>query len=772
MDSLHIENGKLSKQLQCLQENFQLMSSKTEVVKREKKELEQSLMELQAEFDRVLGEKADMELKLEETKAALSMKVSSMGAGRQREEELEGDVERLGAQLHEVKSEKSKLLVQVKTEQGKLAATDSLVRELQRKSKSLTAEKAQFEEELSLATQRADELEEEVDSHCQLKASRESAQRQEEAVTAYKAKLEKAMGEQSELEEMLCEANEILEEEKSRNAFLEHANKAMQRQLSGLEAAQKQLQRQKQQKSSLSAELAEMQQQLATLTDENRSLREECQQLQSVQRQSSGCVQEMERVADAKDRRAAEQQGVVRALREEVQGLETKLHCITTERSEKEAERLRLGRQIGELQLELENTRRARSHFEMETGNFVHRVEELEQHNFELSTKLSDAHNETALSLAAHSEKECVVEDLRRQLHNTKALLLEKESHVSELGYSHELLQAENADMLTQVTSLSEIVAARNAKIESLQTEVLCYESNTRDIMTQVMQLEEDHGQCSKAKRNLREELEQKNYYLEERERREKELEAQVKALRSELIQLRDDLSSLETAKMELNLKLRVQAENTKKLASSLQLKEATVQQLEQAVQEKESQLRSLRDELNFEKKASSDAQNSLRAEVNSLDRKCQEMRDRCEKNREVELQMQAETSQLQRQLQELRHINAELEKDRQPLRNRFDQLKSELTSVKDELYVCQKELKSTKSELHYQRRKRGEMQREMEGLQGEEDAVQMQFEQFQEELLKALDEGEVENTPGRRIKGFFKQSKKRVLKPLHNLRD
>ena len=116
---------------------------------------------------------------------------------------------------------------------------------------------------------------------------------------------------------------------------------AMQRQVSGLEAAQKQLQ--KQQKSSLSAELAELQQQLAGLTDENRSLREECQQLQSVQRQSAGCVQEMERAVAEKGRKVAEQQAVVKALKEEVQELETKLHCITAERSEREAERLRLG---------------------------------------------------------------------------------------------------------------------------------------------------------------------------------------------------------------------------------------------------------------------------------------------------------------------------------------------------------------------------------------------------------------------------------------------
>ena len=97
------------------------------------------------------------------------------------------------------------------------------------------------------------------------------------------------------------------------------------------------------------------------------------------------------------------------------------------------------------------DSKRARSHFEMEAGNLVHREEELEQHNFELSTKLSDAHNETILSLAAHNEKESVVEDLRRRLHDAKALLLGKESHVSELSYSHDLLQAENTDTLLRL---------------------------------------------------------------------------------------------------------------------------------------------------------------------------------------------------------------------------------------------------------------------------------------------------------------------------------
>ena len=352
-------------------------------------------------------------------------------------------------------------------------------------------------------------------------------------------------------------------------------------------------------------------------------------------------------------------------------------------------------------------------------------------------------------------------------------LLISANSPSAELKYSQELVQIENVDMLSQVTSLSEMVAARNAKIESLQTEITCYETNTRDIMTQIMQLEEDHGQCGQVKRGLREEIERVSRFQQEAERREREIESQVTALRSELNQLRDYSASLESANKELGRKLQAQAERTESLVVSCQQQEARNGRLEQEVREKESLLRSAKDELEFVTKSSSDAQNSLRAEVESLDRKCQELRAKCEDHQEIELNMRSETSQLRNEMGELQHINAELEKDRQPLQERCDQLRAELTSVRDELYVAQKELKSTKSELRYQKRKRSEMEREMEGLKGEGDEMMVQFELLREEMLKVLEEGGTENTPSssrRRIKGLLKQSKKRILKPLHNL--
>lgn len=776
LDSLQIENEKLKKELECLLTNFQLMSQKSALVKKEKKELEQSLLDLQGEFDRVLSEKADMEIKFEETKMALGNKLGSASKDHRREGELEKAAVSLSAQLEEVKSENRVLLSQLKAEEARIAASEDLVRKLQEKSKTLKAEKARADEELGTLTSQFQELEQELASYRQLKASRASLQRQEsEAIAAYQTKLERVRGERRGLEERLREANQSLEEEQARNTLLEQANKAMKRQLSGLEAAHQQLQDEKQQTSSLSAEISELRGQLEALSEENVALQKECKRFEASQRQSQGQVQELVRTRKEQHRRAEQQEETVRSLQDQIERQKAEMDSTVTGMRESKAECARLVQQIGELQLELANTKSTKLHFETEVGNLVQKVEELEQWNFELSSKLSDAHNETALTLIARDEKEAKLDELQQKIQDAKALLLEKESQIAELRYSQELLQSENADMLSQVTSLSEMVAARNAKIESLQTEVAYYETNTRDIMSQIMQLEEDHGQCGQVKRGLQEEIDRVSRFQHEAERRAREIESQVTALRSELKQLRDYSASLESANKELGQKLQAQAERAEGLVLSCQQQEARNRQLEQEVREKESLLTSAKDELEFVTKSSSDAQNSLRAEVESLDRKCQELRAKCEDHREVELNMRAEASQLQNEMGELQHVNAELEKDRQPLQERCDQLRAELTSVRDELYVAQKELKSTKSELRYQKRKRSETEREMEGMKGEGDEMMAQFELLREEMLKVLEEGGTENTPSssrRRIKGLLKQSKKRILKPLHNLVD
>lgn len=774
LESLQSENSKLKKELQCIQTNFQLTSQKSATVKKEKKEVEESLMELQSEFDRILSEKTDLEMKVEETKATLCNKLSSMSTGQLREAELEQEVGSLKSELTEVISQNEELHGQLREKEGRLAASEEFVNKLHEKSKSLKEWKVRAESEFGTLNTRLQELEQEVAGYRKVEASQSSIQRQEsEAVSAYKQKLERIRGERRGLEERLREASQALDEEQNKNVLLGQANKALKRQLVGVESAQQKLQEQREQGSSLSREVGELKSRLVAVTEENTLLREECDRLEAEQKQ---CIDQIESLTSSgreQCQRADSQEEVVRNLQELIGRHQSELDGAAESAREREAQCVSLTDQIEELQLELANMQSAKHRFEIEVGELVQKLEELEQCNFELSSKLSDAQNETALMVATRDESSTKLDELRQKFQDVQSLLLEKETQVSELKYSHKLLQSENINMVSQVSALSEMVAARNAKIESLQTEVTCYESSTRDIMSQIVTLEEEHGTCAQQKRRLQEQIDRTSGLVHDAERREREIEGEISVLRGELREARDYGSTLESANKELSQKLQAQAERADELVSSCRQSEMKTRQLEQEVREKESAITSAKGELEFVTKSSSDVQVSLQTEVESLNGKCRELRAKHEQHGEAEVQMKSEILRLQSQVGELQTVNADLRKDRQPLQERCDQVRSDIVKVQDELYQAQKELKSVKSELRYQKRKRTEAEEQLGGMQGETDTA-AQFELLREELLKVLEEGE-ENTPSvsrRRIKGILKQSKKRILKPLHNITD
>ena len=776
MESLQIENEKLKQELQCMQTNFQLMSQKFTTVRKEKKEIEKSLTELQAEFDRILAEKADTETKLEETRLTLCNKLSSMSTGQERQGELEQEVVSLREELSEVIAHNNRLQEQLKTEQGRLEAGEEFARQLQEKSKSLKEWKARAEDELETLNSRLRELEEELSSHRQLKASKASQQQRQEseAIAAYKQKLERIRGERRELEGKLREANQALDEEQGKNALLEKSNKALKRQLVGVESVQQELQEQREHGSGLLREVSELSDRLAAVSEENALLREECDRLEREQKQMMDQIEELTRSTKEECERAQSQEGVVRNLQDQLGRQESELSTAADTVREKETWCVSLTEQMEELQLELANIQNAKNHFEAEVGELVQKLEELEQANFELSTKLSDAHDETVLVTATRDEQSNKLEEIEQKCQDLQALLLEKEAQLSESLYTHKLIQSENVNLVSQVSTLSEMVAARNAKIESLQTEALCYESSTRDIMSQIVALEEEHGTCAQQRQALQDEIDRASFLAREGERRGRELSEEITSLRSRLRESREQYDSLQSTNRELDQKLRLQLDKVDELVCSTRQSEGRTQQLEQEVRERESAITSVRGELEFLTKSSNDQQTSLRAEIDSLNSQCGELRAKCEDYREAEVRAESEILHLQKQLNELQTVHTELVHDRQPLQDRYDEARSELIKVQDDLYHAQKELKSVKSELRYQKRKRAEVEEQLGGMQGETEFTWAEFECLREELLKVLEE-EGENTPSmsrKKIKGIIKQAKKSILKPRHNIGD
>ena len=773
VESLQIENEKLKKELQCMQTNFQLMSQKSATVKKEKKEIEQSLSELQDEFDRILTEKASTETKLEETRAVLSNKLSSASTGEKRQGELELELKTLQAELSRMVSQNSQLEEELTMEKSRLEVSDEFARQLQEKSKNLKEWKVQAESEIATLTSRMRGLEEELADQRRSKVSQSSQQRREsEAIAAYKQKLERIRGERRELEERLREAGQTLDEEQSRNTLLEKANKALKRQLAGVESVQRELMEHKEHGSGLSREVSELSDRLAAVTEENALLREECDRLEGEQKQTMEQIEGLTHSKQEHCERAESQDGVMRNLQDQLRRQENELSNAADAVREKEVHCVSLTQQMEELQLELAHAQSARNHFETEVGQLVQKLEELEQANFELSTRVSDAHNETALVVATRDEHSTKLEDLQQKYHDVQALLLEKEAQHSESLFSLKLLQSENVNLVSQVSTLSEMVAARNAKIETLETEASCYESSTRDIMSRIVSLEEEHGACSQQRVALQEEIDRAKWFAREGGRRERELKEEISSLRSSLRESRERYESLQTSNKELNQKLQAQVEKVDELVSSSHQSEVRVQQLERELRERENAVTSAREELEFLTKLNTDQQASLRAEIESLNRKCGELRGKCEDYHEAEIRTESEVRDLQKQLGDLQTAHTELIQDRQPLQDRYDETRSQLLKAQDELYHSQKELKSVKSELRYQKRKRGEAEEQLGGMQGETDSTAAQFELLREELLSILDKEE-ENTPSvsrRKLKGIIKQSKKNILKPRHNI--
>jgi chromosome segregation ATPase len=251
----------------------------------------------------------------------------------------------------------------------------------------------------------------------------------------------------------------------------------------------------------------------------------------------------------------------------------------------------------------------------------VQKLEDLEQANFDLSTKLSDAHNGTALVVATRDEHSNKLDELQQKYHDVQALLLEKEAQLSESLYARKLIVSENVNLVSQVSTLSEMVAGRNAKIETLQTEASCYEYSTRDIMSRIVSLEEEHGNCSLQRQALQDEIDRANLFTREGERRERELKEEISSLRSSLRESRESYESLQTSNRKLNQKLKAQVEKVDELMSSSRESNARIQQLERVVKEREHTVTSVRGELEFLTKLNSDQQASLRAEIESLNK-------------------------------------------------------------------------------------------------------------------------------------------------------
>ena len=781
LDALQIENAKLKQDLECLHTNFQLTSQKSAQMKKDAKEMEKSLADLQAVCDQLLTEKEDMELRHKEAMVALQNSTGSQLNDQERNAKLAKAVEDLQTRLETLQHQNLDLQCKLKAEIAQSQDSKDVIGKLDAQIKALRKEKKNLEDNLSSALARLQNAEEELVSSQQSSALQSEIQRQSsEAIIAHKRKFTLLKDENQELREQLEKASHSIDAHQSQIHSLKESVKLLESKLASTEAQKELLSTERKLQSHLPTEIQDLQNKLASLSEEHEALAAANKGLKEAHTQSESHVQELTKANAKLQRETNHNWELSKKLQKELEKQESRSLESKEGLKEKEQQCSKMAREIEDLKLELSRVTNAKTMYEVEVGKLVSKLEDLEQCNFELSTKLSSTQNETTSAKHSQSEMQSRVEELERMLRDAEGSLLEKDSQIAELHCTSELLEGESGALLSQVTSLSEMVASRNSKIEALQSQVAQYESDSREIMMKMCELEADHDRYVETQQASQQEIDSFKKALESAKSYEMEAKNTILSLKLEVKQLQEYNSSLETVNSDLQDKIKAEMAKNEQLHSTWENTEKNLHNLEQELKLKSASLRAAQDDVDFVKKSSEDATASLTAEVDALQIKCRELQDTCDNLQQAKTEMTAQLTSHRTDLRELQHLNSLIKGEKESLTERYSQLEKEVDCLKEELHAAQSELKDAKTSLWYQKEKLSEAQRENTSLREEMAHTVHEYEKLKESALSLLDQSSLSDenvsTPTKvKLRGILKKPCSKgvgVLRSVENLVD
>ena len=782
VDVLQNENAKLKKEVQCIQTNFQVTAQRSAELKKEVKEMEKSLEELQVLLERTLEEKEVLQQKYKEVKVVLENKTGSVAHDRKKNVILEQEAAMLKSQLEALQQQNFDFQDRLKTEVARSLESQDVIEDLDLQVKTLKEVKSKGENDLSTAQARLQELQGELMSHHQSTSYHSELQRQtSDAISAYEHKVTLLSGEKEELMEKLTGATGTIDEMQSQFHSLEESNKSLQTKLAGLEAQNLHLRDQRRELSLSHTEL-ELQDKLVSLSEKYDELSGQNKELEEAGTQSASHIHELTK-ANAKLRREANHHWeLAKKLQKELEKQESCSLRVEECMQEKEQQHARMTREVEDLKLELSSVTGSKCMYEAEVGRLVNKLEELELSNFKLSTNLAEIEGETTTARASQSEAHFKLEELEATLGATHATLLEREMEVTELRNSNELMEKENGILLLQVNSLSEMVAARNVKIEALQSQLSNYELDIREIVVRIAELEATHGYCTEMKQELRREIDSLKELVESGASYRKEAENMILNLKLEMKQLQEYNSSLEAINDDLQEKIKSEIARNEDLMSTCHEKERSLSDLDEEIKLKSASLKAALDEVDFINKSSEDAQAALKTELESLEVKCSELQDTCEELSQEKSDKIFQISHLRREVQELQRLNSNMKTENESLANRYEQSREEVSTMKEDLFTAQRELNQTRVEIKHQHHRGEESERAYFVGQQELAQTTEQYDKLRESIMGLVEqagapgsENAAPSTPTKtKLKGILKNAStgQSVLKAVQNLKE
>lgn len=777
-DTLQLENAQLKQDLQCIQVNFQLTCQKSTQFKQELKEAQQTLTDLQADLERALSHKEDAERKLEEMRLALLNKSEADLSGKQRSAQVQKEIATLRDQLGALEQQNRDLQSKLKCEASQgLQAKEQLLR-LEAKIKTLTDDKLKVESDLLGAQNQLIQLNEQLSLHLASSSSQGRLQRQAaESIEAYEQKLSAAkLAQESSQRQLdsLQKVNEGLQFEL--DAFTE-LKKSQEARISALEASNQMLNNARKEKDPLYLqEIDQLKCQLAQLTDEKEAMDAEQAKLIDAHQKSELHIQDLTKTNKKLQREANHNWELSKKLQKELERYEANYLKSEEGCQEKHEQLMRVSREAEDAKLELVNAKKAKEMYEVEVSKLMRRVEELEQADFELNAKLSDVQVEASGAKVAQLEAQRRLEEAVKKYQTVETTSLENMSQLKRLQVATELMEQENTTLLSQVNSLSEMLATRNARIEELQAQISRYEFESKDIVLRVCELEEEHGRCKDVKEQLQNEVNDLKDSLTAAQERARLGDSAASSSRLDVKQVQEYNAALEAVNSDLQKKIQKQYVRVEELMSSSSVQEKKLRDAEQLLKVKESLLKDATEDATFAAKNAQDIQTSLRNKLDTMESKLHELQKVFEDAERDKKDLCDELMQIQAELKEEKHSFEVIQGERDALVEKCECAKVEVDTLKEKLSLLQQSLEETKRELSQEKQRLVEVEHDKCLYSTRVGQLEEQYEQLKDKTLTLLDDSGENRAPKRvkreiNSKNPLKPKPKSALKPIQNVK-
>ena len=681
-DTLRTDNKKLKQDLSCLQTNFELTTRKSTELRAQVKDLETNMVELQDLFDKNLAEKTELQSRLEEMKDGMKGQEGLQAADKKKVLELSQQVESLQGELERLQAENLEFEEKLKNGADMKIEGRNMIAKLDSVKQTLAEEKSVMEEEMS--TLRV-ELERLQDMSQSLKDSSSTHQQESKkktsAINALKSKVSKLTKEKSELAGELASASERLDQACDKIELHKDEIKAMEVDLRAKEKQIAVLSSEKDQSrlpvevETLHTKVVETLEEMAALRSENEDLEDSKKRLEAKVAEGSKAITKLQR----ENKHSSE---LARKMNAELEKMEEKAQSLEADADAKRMECDAAQRKLKGAKAELSRVSAAKTDLEDKVNKLVEKLGDTEQQSFELATRLAERQHQADVVSGKYSNVEQKLAELEAKLDAAEFAVLEKDSHISDLKCSCDLMESENSTLLSQVTSLSEMVSMRNFKLEAHQMQTVRQESDICEIMEKVAELEAVHSGCGKVISELTESNEELKAALETRAGLEQEAKGKVTSLKAEIKELETEISSLKTSNRNLRDEVALLVAKNDDLSCRLADSVDHVRRLEGELKTDTIALATARDDLVHANKMRKHHEEKMAEKLDILDTKCAESELRCTNFEREKTELKSHLLDLRRELREKALLSSALQIEKESLSDQFESFKLSALSV------------------------------------------------------------------------------------------